>query len=158
MHCACFNCSTWFWEYSGQRKWLVEMVTPKAILLYGIDGKLADNSEPKIGARSGGYSWLSRAVAHRFRWAPVRTRINIRRIEWSNREALWNSQWKDLAASRSGFMVWFLVGFFDLSGLSSLDSDFDISIGVISYNAQAMFLNARVSVLGGNRGHISRHS
>ena len=29
--------------------------------------RLADNSEPKIGARLGGYSRLSRAVAHRFR-------------------------------------------------------------------------------------------
>ena len=87
------------------------MVTLNAILFYGVGGKLANNSEPKIWARSGGYSRLSRAVAHRFWWAPVRTRINIRRIEWSIREVLENSKSNDLAGARSDFMVGFFVGF-----------------------------------------------
>ena len=39
----------------------------KSNTVYGVGGKLARISEPKICARRGGYSRLYRAVAHRFR-------------------------------------------------------------------------------------------
>ena len=54
-------------------------------------------------------------------------------------------------------MVRFLVGCFDFSDFLSLKTDVDISIGKLSRNAHAMFLNAFVTVLAADHGHIYRH-
>ena len=40
---------------------------------------------------------ITKPYLREFWWAPVRTRINARRIGWSNRETLENSEWKDMA-------------------------------------------------------------
>ena len=66
---------------------------------------------------------------------------------------------KDLAASRSGFMVEFLVDFcfLDFSDFSSLKTDFGLSIGNIDRNTRALLLDAQVTVQVANLGQISMH-
>ena len=54
-------------------------------------------------------------------------------------------------------MVDFLVEFLDFSDFSSLKTDFGLSIGTIDRATQAVFLDARVTVLVVKHGQITRH-
>ena len=58
--------------------------------------------------------------------------------------------------TKVGFHGRILCRFIDFSDLSSLDTDLH-SIGIFSYHAQPMVLNAWVSVRENNRCQISRH-